>query len=58
MKVDPRTGRLSVLTRITFENATNGAEQPQFNPRTGKFYLSIPELDGITANGAVASCLA
>src|SRR3954462_15374642 len=54
VKVDPGTGALSVLTRITFDNATNGAEQPQFNRETGKFYLSIPEVDGITANGAVA----
>ncbi|MFL5433414.1 MAG: hypothetical protein ACJ784_02775, partial [Myxococcales bacterium] len=35
VKVDPGTGALSVLTRITFDNATNGAEQPQFNPATG-----------------------
>jgi hypothetical protein len=54
VKVDPGTGALSVMTRITFDNATNGAEQPQFNRATGRFYLSIPELDGITANGAVA----
>ena len=53
IKVDPATGKLTLLTRITFENATNGAEQPIFNRSTGKFYISIPEVDGITANGAV-----
>jgi len=53
IKVDPATGKLTVLTRITFHDATNGAEQPLFNPSTGKFYISIPEVDGITANGAV-----
>jgi hypothetical protein len=53
IKVDPATGKLTVLTRITFTNATNGAEQPIFNARTGKFYISIPEVDGVTADGAV-----
>ena len=53
IKVDPDTGKLSVLTRITFDNATNGAEQPIFNRSTGKFYISIPEVNGVTADGAV-----
>src|SRR6267154_974556 len=53
IKVDKSTGKLTVLTRITFANATNGAEQPIWNAWTGKFYISIPEVDGITADGAV-----
>jgi hypothetical protein len=41
-----------VLKRITFDGtgtnpkATNGAEQCQWSPRTKKFYISIPEIDG------------
>src|SRR5205814_1597801 len=50
IKVDPDSGHLSVLTRITFDNATNGAEQPIFNRSTGKFYISIPEIDGVAAD--------
>src|SRR5205085_10150577 len=59
IKVDPRTGKLSVLTRITFDKdttgalATNGAEQPVFNARLRKFFISIPELNGVLADGAV-----
>src|SRR5262249_4961501 len=47
--------------RITFKNfgpnkdtATNGAEQPVWEPKTGRFYISIPELNGVTSDGAVA----
>src|SRR5262249_2847888 len=29
-----------------FPKATNGIEQCQFNPRTGLFYLSVPEVNG------------
>jgi hypothetical protein len=53
IKVEPETGALSVVNRITFEHATNGAEQPVFDPNTGKFYISIPEMNGVTADGAV-----
>jgi hypothetical protein len=42
---------LTLGTKITFNaangvNATNGAEQPVWEPRTRKFYLAIPEVDG------------
>jgi hypothetical protein len=52
-----------VLKRITFDGtnntpkATNGAEQCQWSPRTGKFYISIPEVNGSggnTTSGGVA----
>ncbi|HEX3476730.1 MAG TPA: hypothetical protein VHT91_17005 [Kofleriaceae bacterium] len=52
--VDPRSGHLTVGHRITFSNATNGAEQPLWDPATRRFYLSIPELGGNAPDGAVA----
>ena len=44
------TGALTVGKRITFTAATNGAEQPQWNPGDGRFYLSIPSISGTTAS--------
>jgi DNA-binding beta-propeller fold protein YncE len=32
----------SVLGTITFSDSTNGAEQSQYDPATGMFYISIP----------------
>jgi DNA-binding beta-propeller fold protein YncE len=32
----------SILKKIPFENATNGAEQPVYDPQTGMVYLSVP----------------
>src|SRR5207244_13299765 len=37
--------------RITFTDATNGAEQPVWDAGTGRFYLSIPELNGNGGSG-------
>jgi hypothetical protein len=31
-----------VLKKITFDDSTNGAEQPQYDPVTGMFYISVP----------------
>lgn len=62
IKVDPNTGVLTQpknvegVDRITFTDATNGAEQPQWDPKTKKFYISIPEINGpggTGPNGAV-----
>jgi len=53
IKVDKQTGKLTVVKRITFNNATNGAEQPVWDAGTGKFYISIPEIDGKVSDGAV-----
>jgi DNA-binding beta-propeller fold protein YncE len=45
---DPPFGTLisvptrQVLKRITFTDSTNGAEQPQYDPVTGMFYISVP----------------
>jgi hypothetical protein len=42
----------TIKKKITFDGtngtpkATNGAEQCQWGPRTGKFYISIPEING------------
>jgi hypothetical protein len=63
IKVDKGVGTLSVVTNIIFDaahgvDATNGAEQPVWDPKTGKFYLSIPEIGehtnpGTNLHGAV-----
>jgi hypothetical protein len=51
ISVDKATGALTVGTQILLDaahgvDATNGAEQPVWDPGTGKFYLSIPEISG------------
>jgi hypothetical protein len=56
IEVDKTTGHLTVGTQIVLDKAhalqafdaeaTNGAEQPVWDPGTGKFYLSIPEING------------
>ena len=37
----------AILGKVEFKNSTNGAEQCQWNPRTGKFYIAIPEIDHV-----------
>ena len=57
IKVDPKTGKLTQpanvegVDRITFTDATNGAEQPVWDPGTGMFYISIPEINGPGGGG-------
>jgi len=61
--VDKTTGALTCGTNIILDtahtnvDATNGAEQPVWDPGTKKFYLSIPEISGsppgVNLNGAV-----
>jgi hypothetical protein len=53
IKVDRGTGKLTLLKRITFADATNGAEQPQWDPGTGRFYISIPQIGPNVQDGAV-----
>src|SRR5262245_43163101 len=59
VKVDPNTGVLTQpknvegVDRISFPDATNGAEQPVWDPNTRRFYISIPEVNGQKRNGAV-----
>jgi hypothetical protein len=53
----------TIKKKITFDGtngtpkATNGAEQCQWSPRTGKFYISIPEING-PGNNSVAGGVA
>lgn len=63
ISVDKATGALTVVTNIFFDvahtgvDATNGAEQPVWDPRTGKFYLSIPEISGDGGTGTHGAVL-
>ena len=47
-------GYRQVLKKISFPNATNGLEQPVFDPRRGVFYLSVPQVGGNQKKGEVA----
>src|SRR5215470_15675179 len=53
IKVNKTTGALTVQTTIPFPNATGGAEQPQWDPVDGRFFLSIPQINGVASTGAV-----
>lgn len=43
-----------VLGKLPFADATDGAEQPAYNPADGMFYVSIPEVGKDAKKGAVA----
>lgn len=43
-----------VVGRLELPRATDGAEQPLYDPVTRRIYLSIPVIDHVDANGAVA----
>lgn len=43
-----------VMGRLELAHATDGAEQPLYDPATKLIYLSIPVVDRVDANGAVA----
>lgn len=55
--VDANTG--AITSQVTFNglngtpNATNGIEQPAFDPVTGRFFVSVPQVNG-TGPGGVA----
>src|SRR5207253_2790180 len=57
IKVNPNTGMLTQpkniegVDRITFTDATNGEEQPVWEPGTRRFYISIPEINGPGGTG-------
>jgi hypothetical protein len=53
IQVNKSTGALTLLKTIPFTNASNGAEQPIWNPADGHFYLSIPQINGVATTGAV-----
>ena len=44
----------AIVGKVEFSNATDGAEQPAYNPEDGMFYMSIPELDKDPKKGGVA----
>ncbi len=43
-----------IIGKVVFEHATDGIEQPQFNPDDGMFYVDIPQLDKEKTKGALA----
>jgi hypothetical protein len=43
-----------VLGKIMLPEATNGVEQPVWDPVTHRFYISIPEINGVKADGEIA----
>ena len=47
-------GSEQILTRITFDNATNGIESVVFNPRNGLFYVNLPQIGPDQTMGGVA----
>ncbi|MCW6513246.1 hypothetical protein, partial [Lichenifustis flavocetrariae] len=44
----------ALIGKIVFPTATDGAEQPAYNPDDGLFYMSIPEFDKDPKKGGVA----
>jgi hypothetical protein len=56
--VSPTCG-LTIVTQFTFTSihATNGAEQPVWDPTTSKFYLTIPEVNGPGGGGPTGGVL-
>ncbi|HEV3178308.1 MAG TPA: hypothetical protein VGZ72_20100 [Stellaceae bacterium] len=43
-----------IIAKIAFDDATDGAEQPAYNPADGLFYVAIPELKKDEKKGGVA----
>lgn len=43
-----------VRARLMLPQATDGLEQPIWDPRTGMVYVAVPELEGVAARGGVA----
>lgn len=48
------TSTRQIVGKLELTHATDGAEQPVWNPASGLIYLSIPVLDNVKARGAVA----
>ncbi len=49
-----RDGYRQILKKIAFPNATNGIEQPRFDPARGVFYISVPQIGANQKNGEIA----
>jgi len=43
-----------VVGTVSFPNATNGLEQPVWDPETHRFYLSVPQLGSNPLHGGIA----
>jgi DNA-binding beta-propeller fold protein YncE len=43
-----------ILAKLVYENATDGIEQPKYNPLDGMFYVDIPELNKQAGKGGLA----
>jgi hypothetical protein len=48
------TNSRKILKKITFPDATNGLEQSQWSPKTGLFYVSVPQIGPNAEDGGVA----
>jgi hypothetical protein len=44
----------TVLGHLKFSDATNGLEQPIWNPKSGLFYQAVPEVSGNKGHGEIA----
>jgi hypothetical protein len=53
IRVDRSSGALTWVASVSFTDATNGAEQPQWDPAVGRFFISIPQVGPNVQNGAV-----
>jgi hypothetical protein len=63
VKVNKATCGLTVLNHLILDaahgvDAQNGAEQPVWEPDTGRFYLSIPQIGSVGSNGGVVRIIA
>lgn len=48
------TPNRKLVGRLKLARASDGAEQPVWNPVSGLIYLAVPALDGVKSRGAVA----
>lgn len=53
-----KTCALTVGKKISYTAATNGAEQPVWDPATQRFYQSIPSISGTTAAPGIVGAIA
>jgi WD40 repeat protein len=44
----------TIISKVSFADATDGAEQPAYNPDDGMFYMSIPEFNKDPKKGGIA----
>ena len=44
----------AVVAKISFDDATNGIEQPVWDPETHLFYMSVPQIGADPNNGGIA----